>query len=106
MYKNRFAMDAEDTPERPTIFSVQSTHKMLPSLSMASMIHVKKSSRAPLDYDDFNDSFMMHGTTSPFYPIIASIDVAVSMMQGESGRSLVQESIDEAIAFRKAVVSV
>nr|WP_304184911.1 Orn/Lys/Arg decarboxylase N-terminal domain-containing protein [Hafnia alvei] len=106
MYKNRFAMDAEDTPDRPTIFSVQSTHKMLPSLSMASMIHVKKSSRAPLDYDDFNDSFMMHGTTSPFYPIIASIDVAVSMMQGESGRSLVQESIDEAIAFRKAVVSV
>lgn len=49
---------------------------------------------------------MMHGTTSPFYPIIASIDVAVSMMQGESGYSLVQESIEEAIAFRKAVVSV
>lgn len=106
MYKNRFAMDVEDTPDRPTIFAVQSTHKMLPSLSMASMIHVKKSHRAPLDFDDFNDSFMMHGTTSPFYPIIASIDVAVSMMQGDSGRSLVQESIDEAIAFRKAVVSV
>lgn len=42
MYKNRFAMDVEDTPDRPTIFAVQSTHKMLPSLSMASMIHVKK----------------------------------------------------------------
>lgn len=106
LYKGRFAMDAEDTPERPTIFAVQSTHKMLPSLSMASMIHVKKSDRAPLNFDDFNDSFMMHGTTSPYYPIIASIDVAVSMMQGESGYSLVQESIEEAIAFRKAVVSV
>ncbi|MCV5244847.1 arginine decarboxylase, partial [Escherichia coli] len=55
---------------------------------------------------DFNDAFMMHGTTSPYYPIIASIDVAVSMMEGESGYSLVQESIEEAIAFRKAVVSV
>ena len=99
-------MDVDDTPDRPTIFAVQSTHKMLPSLSMASMIHIKKSSRAPLDLDDFNDSFMMHGTTSPFYPIIASIDVAVSMMQGESGRALVQESIDEAISFRKAVVYV
>lgn len=106
LYKGRFAMDADDTPDRPTIFAVQSTHKMLPSLSMASMIHVKKSDRAPLNFDDFNDSFMMHGTTSPYYPIIASIDVAVSMMQGESGYSLVQESIEEAIGFRKAVVSV
>lgn len=107
LYKNRFAMDVdEDMPNRPTIFAVQSTHKMLPSLSMASMIHVKKSDRAPLNFDDFNDSFMMHGTTSPYYPIIASIDVAVGMMKGESGLSLVQESIEEAIGFRKAVVSV
>lgn len=106
LYKNRYAMDVQDTPDRPTIFAVQSTHKMLPALSMASMIHVKPSARAPLNYDDFNDAFMMHGTTSPFYPIIASIDVAVSMMQGDSGPSLVQESIEEAIAFRKAVVSV
>ncbi|WP_392561593.1 Orn/Lys/Arg decarboxylase N-terminal domain-containing protein [Orbus sturtevantii] len=107
LYKERFAMDIpDDMPNRPTIFAVQSTHKMLPSLSMASMIHVKKSERAPLDFDDFNDAFMMHGTTSPYYPIIASIDVAVSMMAGESGKSLVQESIEEAIEFRKAVVSV
>ncbi|WP_272518395.1 MULTISPECIES: Orn/Lys/Arg decarboxylase N-terminal domain-containing protein [unclassified Providencia] len=106
LYKNRFAMDIENIPEQPTIFAVQSTHKMLPSLSMASMIHVKKSDRAPLDFDDFNDAFMMHGTTSPYYPIIASIDVAVSMMQGKSGTSLVQESIEEAIAFRKSVISV
>lgn len=43
LYKNRFAMDvSEDIPNRPTLFAVQSTHKMLPSLSMASMIHVKK----------------------------------------------------------------
>lgn len=107
LYKGRFAMDvADDTPDRPTIFAVQSTHKMLPSLSMASMIHVKKSERAPLDFEDFNDAFMMHGTTSPFYPIIASIDVAVAMMEGEAGRSLVQESVEEAVAFRKTVVSV
>lgn len=107
LYKARFAMDIpDDMPNRPTIFAVQSTHKMLPSLSMASMIHVKKSDRAPLDFDDFNDSFMMHGTTSPFYPIIASIDVAVNMMAGQSGQSLVQESIEEAIEFRQGVISV
>lgn len=107
LYKDRFAMDIDDDmPNRPTIFAVHSTHKMLPALSMASMIHIKKSDRAPLSFDDFNDSFMMHGTTSPFYPIIASIDVAVSMMQGQAGYSLVQESIEEAIAFRQAVVNV
>lgn len=107
LYKDRFAMDiADDMPNRPTIFAVQSTHKMLPALSMASMIHVKKSDRAPLNYEDFNDSFMMHGTTSPYYPIIASIDVAVNMMEGEAGRSLVQESIEEAIAFRQTLVNV
>ena len=107
LYKGHFAMDIDDDmPNRPTIFAVQSTHKMLPALSMASMIHVKKSDRAPLDYDDFNDAFMMHGTTSPFYPIIASIDVAVSMLEGPTGESLVQESIEEAISFRQAVVNI
>lgn len=107
LYRGRFAMDvADDPPNRPTLFAVQSTHKMLPALSMTSMTHIKPSDRAPLDFDDFNDSFMMHGTTSPFYPIIASIDVAVAMMQGEAGYSLVQESIEEAIAFRQAVVNV
>lgn len=107
IYRGRFAMDvADDMPNRPTLFAVHSTHKMLPAMSMASMIHVKTSERAPLSYDDFNDAFMMHGTTSPFYPIIASIDVSVAMMEGRAGLSLVQESIDEAVAFRQAVVKV
>lgn len=107
LYSGRFAMDESViTADSPTIFAVQSTHKMLPSLSMASMIHVKKSPRAEIDFHDFNDAFMMHGTTSPFYPIIASMDVAVSMMSGTSGPSLMQEAIEDSIAFRKAMVSV
>ncbi len=107
LYRGRFAMGVSDAlPDRPLIFAVQSTHKMLPAWSMASMIHVKRSARAPLDYWDFNDAFMMHGTTSPFYPLIASIDVAAAMMAGASGESLMQEAIEDAIAFRKAVASV
>lgn len=106
LYQGRFAMGADEKPNMPTLFAVQSTHKMLPALSMASMIHVKKSERAPLDFDDFNDAFMMHGTTSPFYPIIASMDVAVNMMKGNAGKSLVEESIDESIEFRKAVIQI
>lgn len=107
IYRGRFGMDTSvEGSDRPSIFVVQSTHKMLPALSMSSMIHVKESERAPLDFQDFNDAFMMHGTTSPYYPILASMDVAVSMMTGKSGLTLVQESIEDAIGFRKAVVSV
>ncbi|MDE3105061.1 MAG: arginine decarboxylase [Acidobacteriota bacterium] len=107
IYKGRYAMGVPDEmPDRPTIFAVQSTHKMLAAFSMASMIHVKLSPRAPLDYDQFNESFMMHGTTSPFYPLIASIDVAAAMMDDPAGPTLMSETIQDAISFRKAMSSV
>src|ERR1700727_2583843 len=107
IYQGRFAMGVpDDTPDRPTIFAVQSTHKMLAAFSMASMIHVKLSPRAPLDYDQFNESFMMHGTTSPFYPLIASLDVAAAMMDEPAGPTLMSETLQDAISFRKAMSSI
>ena len=107
IYRGRFAMDVpEDMPDRPVLFAVQSTHKMLAAFSMASMIHVKLSDRAPLDFDQFNEAFMMHGTTSPFYPMIASLDVATSMMDEPAGPTLMYETIQDAISFRKAMSSI
>lgn len=107
IYRDRYAMAIpEDQPGRPTLFAVQSTHKMLPAFSMASYIHVKPSDRAPLEYDQFHEAFMMHGTTSPFYPMIASMDVATAMMDKPSGPALMEETIRDAIAFRKATDSV
>jgi arginine decarboxylase len=107
IYRGRFAMDVpDDMPDRPTIFSVQSTHKMLAAFSMASMVHIKLSPRAPLDYDQFNESFMMHGTTSPFYPLIASLDVAAAMMDEPAGPTLMSETLQDAISFRKAMSSI
>jgi arginine decarboxylase len=107
IYRGRFAMDVpEDMPDRPLLFAVQSTHKMLAAFSMASMIHVKLSDRAPLDFDQFNEAFMMHGTTSPFYPMIASLDVATSMMDEPAGPTLMYETIQDAITFRKAMSSI
>ena len=107
LYRGRFGMDVPDNlPNRPLIFVVQSTHKMLAAFSMASMIHVKLSQRAPLEFDQFNESFMMHGTTSPFYPMIASIDVATAMMDDPAGQTLMTETIQDAINFRKAMASV
>ncbi|MEO6982169.1 MAG: Orn/Lys/Arg decarboxylase N-terminal domain-containing protein [Edaphobacter sp.] len=107
IYKGRFAMGVpDDMPNRPTLFSVQSTHKMLAAFSMGSMVHIKLSPRAPLDFDQFNESFMMHGTTSPFYPLIASLDVAAAMMDEPAGPTLMDETIQDAISFRKAMSSV
>src|SRR5579875_501304 len=107
IYRHRFAMGVpEEMEKRPTIFSVQSTHKMLAAFSMGSMVHVKLSDRAPLDFDQFNESFMMHGTTSPFYPLIASLDVAAAMMDEPAGPTLMNETIQDAISFRKAMSSV
>ncbi len=107
IYRGRFAMDVPDEmPNRPAIFAVQSTHKMLAAFSMASMVHIKLSQRAPLDFDQFNESFMMHGTTSPFYPLIASLDVAAAMMDEPTGPTLMDETIEDAISFRKAMSSI
>lgn len=45
----------------------------------------------------------MHVSTSPQYAIIASCDVAAAMMEPPGGTSLVEESIVEAMDFRRAM---
>jgi arginine decarboxylase len=87
-------------------FATQSTHKLLAALSQASMIHVQHGEKRRLDMARFNEAFMMHTSTSPQYGIIASCDVAAAMMEQPAGRALVQETIDEALAFRRAMTAV
>lgn len=87
-------------------FATQSTHKLLAALSQASMIHVQNGEHRQLDMTRFNDAFMFHTSTSPQYGIIASCDVAAAMMEQPAGRALVQETIDEALAFRRAMTAV
>src|SRR5262245_49451767 len=70
------------------------------------MIHVQHGENSKLDMAHFNDAFMMHTSTSPQYGIIASCDVAAAMMEQPGGRALVQETIDEALAFRRAMTAV
>ncbi|MFC5148239.1 Orn/Lys/Arg decarboxylase N-terminal domain-containing protein [Streptomyces aureoversilis] len=93
-------------PERPTVFSTQSTHKLLAALSQSAMVHVKPAPRAPVEHERFNEAFMMHGTTSPLYPMIASLDVAAAMMDGPQGRWLIDEAVAEAVRFRQTVVRI
>ncbi len=85
------------------IFSTQSTHKLLAGLSQASQILVKESEEVKLDQNIFNESFLMHTSTSPQYAIIASCDVAAAMMEPPGGTALVEESILEALDFRRAM---
>jgi arginine decarboxylase len=85
------------------IFSTQSTHKLLAGLSQASQILVQDSQTRRLDQDIFNEAFLMHMSTSPQYAIIASCDVAAAMMEPPGGPALVEESILEALDFRRAM---
>ncbi len=90
-------------PHDPLIFSTQSTHKLLAGLSQASQILVQESDTRRLDRDLFNEAYLMHTSTSPQYAIIASLDVAAAMMEPPGGTALVEESIVEALDFRRAM---
>ncbi len=85
------------------IFSTQSTHKLLAGLSQASQILVQDAENQKLDRDIFNEAYLMHTSTSPQYSIIASCDVAAAMMEAPAGTALVEESIAEALDFRRAM---
>ncbi|GGT03686.1 Orn/Lys/Arg decarboxylase N-terminal domain-containing protein [Streptomyces cinerochromogenes] len=108
LYRGRYGMsvdaDAFPGPDRPTVFATQSTHKLLAALSQSAMVHVRPAPRAPVEHDRFNEALMMHGTTSPLYPMIASLDVATAMMDGPQGEWLVDEAVTEAIRFRQEMV--
>ncbi|MEN6587567.1 MAG: arginine/lysine/ornithine decarboxylase [Sulfuricella sp.] len=85
------------------LFSTQSTHKLLAGLSQASQILIQESETRKLDRDIFNEAYLMHTSTSPQYAIIASCDVAAAMMEPPGGTALVEESILEALDFRRAM---
>jgi arginine decarboxylase len=85
------------------IFSTQSTHKLLAGLSQASQILVQDPENRQLDTHSFNEAYLMHTSTSPQYAIIASCDVAAAMMEQPGGQALVEESLIEALDFRRAM---
>ena len=73
-------------------YATQSTHKTMSAFSQASMIHVKDPEFE--DYEDiFIENFNMHTSTSPQYPMIASLDIARKQMVME-GYSLLSSCIE------------
>ena len=95
--------EKRDKCQESMIFSTQSTHKLLAGVSQASYILVEDSETKKLDRHIFNEAYLMHTSTSPQYAIIASCDVAAAMMEKPGGPALVEESINEALEFRRAM---
>lgn len=104
LYKNHFAMGFEPREGDPGIIATQSTHKQLAGFSQASQIHVKDRhmrDRRRVEDRRFNELYMLHASTSPFYPLFASLDVGAQMMKGPRGQALWDETIRMGIDIRK-----
>jgi arginine decarboxylase len=103
-YQQFHAMGKHTTrPKDAMVYATQSTHKLLAGISQASQVLVQDSQRIKLDRHLFNEAYLMHTSTSPQYAIIASCDVAAAMMEPPGGTALVEESIKEALDFRRAM---
>jgi ornithine decarboxylase len=106
LFRGRFGMGLEPLgPESPGIIVTQSTHKQLASFSQASQIHVKDShlgeQERRVGHRRFNEMYLLHASTSPFYPLFASLDVGAQMMKGRSGEVLWDDTVRLGIELRK-----
>jgi arginine decarboxylase len=90
-------------PKEAVVYATQSTHKLLAGISQASHVLVQDAQNRKLDRALFNEAYLMHTSTSPQYAILASCDVAAAMMEPPGGTALVEESIAEALDFRRAM---
>lgn len=108
LFKGRFAMGVEGLgSDAPGIMATQSTHKQLAGFSQASQIHIKDAhldgQHRQVGHRRFNEMFMQHSSTSPFYPLFASLDVGAQMMKGRSGEVLWDDTIKLGIELRKKI---
>ncbi len=106
LFRRRFGMGLAGLgPDEPGIIVTQSTHKQLASFSQASQIHVKdthiKGQERRVEHRRFNESVLVHASTSPFYPLFASLDVGAHMMKGRAGEVLWDDTIRLGIELRK-----
>jgi len=92
----------------PGIFVTQSVHKQLAGFSQTSQIHKKdnhiRGQRRFCPHKRLNNAFMLHASTSPFYPLFAALDVNAKIHQGQAGRRMWQECVTLGIDARKAII--
>ena len=92
-------------PELPGLFSTQSVHKQGAGFSQASQIHKRdehiRGQRRHVEHRRFNEAYLIHASTSPFYPLFASLDVNAKVHEGKSGEVLWDRCIELGIETRK-----
>lgn len=93
----------------PGIFVTQSVHKQQAGFSQTSQIHKKdnhlRGQSRFCPHKRLNNAFMLHASTSPFYPLFAALDVNAKIHEGESGRRLWAECVALGIEARKAIIA-
>ncbi len=96
-------------PNDPGILVTQSVHKQQAGFSQASQVHKKdrhiKGQARYVNHKRMNNAFMMHASTSPFYPLFASLDVNAKMHEGLGGQFLWNDCVKVAIEARKSVLA-
>ncbi|MFH2743190.1 ornithine decarboxylase [Enterobacter hormaechei] len=115
-YEQFIPMMAETSPlllelneNDPGIFVTQSVHKQQAGFSQTSQIHKKdnhiRGQSRFCPHKRLNNAFMLHASTSPFYPLFAALDVNAKIHEGESGRRLWAECVELGIEARKAIIA-
>jgi ornithine decarboxylase len=93
----------------PGIIVTQSVHKQQAGFSQTSQIHKKdkhiKGQRRYCNHKRFNNAYMLHASTSPFYALFAALDVNAKMHEGESGKHLWRECVKTGIETRKMILN-
>ncbi|WNY82203.1 ornithine decarboxylase [Cronobacter dublinensis] len=93
----------------PGIFVTQSVHKQQAGFSQTSQIHKKdnhiRGQARFCPHKRLNNAFMLHASTSPFYPLFAALDVNAKIHEGESGKRLWADCVELGIEARKAIIA-
>nr|BET98708.1 ornithine decarboxylase SpeF [Xenorhabdus sp. TCT-1] len=93
----------------PGIIVTQSVHKQQAGFSQTSQIHKKdehiKQQDRYCDHRRFNHAFMLHASTSPFYPLFSALDINAKIHSNGYGEKLWGECVQIGIEARKLIFS-
>lgn len=78
--------------------AVQSSHKSLPALTQASMLHVKSSR---VDLVKLKFMLKLHQTSSPSYLLMTSLDIAMSILEA-SGEKLMNDLLTWIVTLKSS----
>ena len=95
------------TKDDPGILVTQSVHKQLAGFSMTSQLHKKDSHLRGmaryLEDDVLQAAYLMHISTSPYYPLLAGLEMNAYLHQKE-GRELWQKAAITATELKKSIL--